>query len=99
MAKSTRRKPSKTERIRQYIEAHPNESARSVAKVLKASPALVYRVKGSVAGGSSTNSARKRAGDYEGVIVAAKLISICGGVKQAQEALTAAGEISKLIKR
>ena len=99
MAKRARRKPSKTELIRQYIEAHPDESARSVAKVLKASPALVYRVKGGSTAAGSANSRGRKSGNYDGVIVAAKLISVCGSVSEAKGALTAAAEISRLIKK
>jgi hypothetical protein len=96
MAKRARRTKSKTELIREYIAAHPDESARSVAKTLNASPALVYRVKGGTTGGPV---ARRGSTGYDGVILAARLIAVCGNVKAAHNALLAAAEISQTLRK
>ena len=84
------RQNSKSQKIRDYLAAHPGASAADVAKATRTKVGLVYAVKAK----SSNGKAKRKKGDqFAGLILARKLADQLGGVEQAREAVNALAKL------
>lgn len=95
------KQPSKSKRIRDYIVAHPDAGPTEVSEALskyKIAPSFVSNVKNKMNGGAATGRRRKitSAAGMQ-LVEAAKLIRLCGGIKEASAAIVAAAEISDVL--
>jgi hypothetical protein len=92
-----RKKPNKSQLIRDYNTKHPDARPVEIVKALKAhkvSPALVGNVLHRAKGGKKTKRGRKAAGKSEGLtldslLAAKKLVERLGSVETVKAALNA----------
>ena len=97
---------NKSAKVREYLAAKPDAGPTEVAQALRAykiSPGFVSNIKtklkkqNGAAGGGRRGS--RRGANHEGIVVAAELIHVCGGVAAAQDALSAAGKVAEALRR
>ena len=101
-----KRKTNKSEAIRQYMAKHADASASDVAKAVKVQTGLVYQVKASLKAKKSKRKTAKRKvrtvastdTSVDQVIAAANLITSCGSIELAQQALKAAEKVAKALE-
>ena len=105
MAKRT---VNKSALVRDYILGNPDQGPSDIATALKRykiKPGFVSNIKtkmrkdGLIEGGVGRRNGRRKqvSTSTDGIVAAARLIQLCGGVQEASEALKAADRVASLI--
>ena len=103
-----RKTVNRSDEVRKYLATHPDSKPSAVAQALKefkVTPGLVSNIKTrmkmarrkkKVAKPPSSGAPAQR--QLDDVVAAARLIRICGGVKEAKQALDMANQVADALK-
>lgn len=106
-----RRKVNKSEEVRKYLKQHPDVGPTAVSEALKqykVSPAFVSNIKNKMKNGGQakkkarpsrrpTANAAAAGASADGIVAAARLIQLCGGVREASVALRTAEKVADVL--
>jgi hypothetical protein len=95
---------NKSAKVREYLKTKPDAGPTEVSEALKAykiSPGFVSNIKTKLRkqNGAVGRRGSKGRGSHQGIVVAAELIHVCGGIAAAQDALNAAGKVAEALRR